>query len=98
MQNAETILDIIRDRGKRTARYGANHWRAGCVEIAHARFGGGLMEKAGASWTSPAAYPTLWGGGGGNAASLPGAKMGGTQERPLTLQRYGETPPSLVPP
>jgi len=34
------------------------HWRAGCKESLHAQFGGGPTEKARATETSPAAYPT----------------------------------------
>ena len=30
------------------------------IESSHARFGGGPTEKARASGTSPAAYPTRW--------------------------------------
>ncbi len=46
MQNAETILGSI------------NHRRAACGESLQARFGGGPTEKARATGTSPAAYPT----------------------------------------
>ena len=59
MQNAETILGSI------------NHRRAACGESLQARFGGGPTEKARATGTSPAAYPTLTGGWGGDSPSLP---------------------------
>ena len=59
MQNAETILGSI------------NHRRAACGESLQARFGGGPTEKARATGTSPAAYPTLRGLGGRKASWLP---------------------------
>ncbi len=58
MQNAETILGSI------------NHRRAACGESLQARFGGGPTEKARATGTSPAAYPTLKASGGPRGPSL----------------------------
>src|SRR4051812_38554308 len=68
MQNAETILGIIRECGvprghpywtaDTTRRLGVNHRRAACGESLQARFGGGPTEKARTTGTSPAAYPT----------------------------------------
>ena len=65
MQNADTKLAVI----------GMSHWRAGCLESLHVRFGRGRMEKdaagcpslpshygltnPGTSRTSPVAYLTL---------------------------------------
>ena len=64
MQNADTKLAVI----------GMSHWRAGCLESLHVRFGRGRMEKdaagcpslpshygltnPGTSRTSPVAYLT----------------------------------------
>jgi hypothetical protein len=46
------------------------HWRAACGESLQARFGGGPTEKARATGTSPAAYPTLKASGGPRGPSL----------------------------
>ena len=68
MQNAETLLAIIRDHPRwtahRTAGLGMNHGRAACRESLQARFGGGPTEKARTTETSPAAYPTRRGADG----------------------------------
>jgi hypothetical protein len=48
MRNAATVLAITH----------YEHWRAGCPESGHVRFGGGPSEKDPISGTSPAAYPT----------------------------------------
>ncbi len=42
MQDAATLLDIGRER---TSVTGTDHWKAVCVEMAHARFGEGRLEK-----------------------------------------------------
>jgi hypothetical protein len=49
MRNAATVLAITH----------YEHWRAGCPESGHVRFGGGPSEKDPISGTSPAAYPTV---------------------------------------
>ncbi|HYS30045.1 MAG TPA: transposase [Candidatus Limnocylindria bacterium] len=74
MQNAETILGSI------------NHRRAACGESLQARFGGGPTEKARATGTSPAAYPTLRGLGGRKASWLPDRFRAGEYDR-KALQR-----------
>ena len=65
MQNAETILDVIR-----TAWCGINHWRAARRESLHTRFGEGPTEKARTSGTSPAAYSTRRGADGKGQGNL----------------------------
>ncbi len=39
MRDADTVLGSIR------TRHGRRHWRAGCADNAHVRFGGGKLEK-----------------------------------------------------
>ena len=55
---------------------GYDHWKAQCGDKSHAAFGEGPTEKGRAHGTSPAAYSTLRGRGGGNAAELPGGEYG----------------------
>ncbi len=49
-----------------------SHWKAGCRESGLSCLGRGRRKRATSRSTSPAAYSTLRGRGGGNVTSLPG--------------------------
>ena len=53
MQNAETVLGVLRERPR------DDHWRAGCLEIGHVRFGGRPRGKGPANSRHLAARSTL---------------------------------------
>ncbi len=56
MRDAETVLAIIRDRGKKSSRE-TNRWRAEYAERRMLRSEGGSWKRA--SGTALAAYPTV---------------------------------------
>jgi hypothetical protein len=73
MRNAETVLAIIH----------YEHWRAGCSEIGHVRFGGGPSEKDQHNWHLVGGLPYHTPGSeggpgkrtGGNTGTAPGAYL-----------------------
>ena len=58
MRNAATVLAIIH----------YEHWRAGCPEIGHVRFGGGPSEKDQLSWHLVGGLPYITSGSAGGRA------------------------------
>src|SRR5258705_2136785 len=58
MQSAETVLDVIRERGRRSHPPGKDRWRAVCWETSPHRSGRGRRKRTRATGTSSAAYFT----------------------------------------
>jgi hypothetical protein len=50
MQNVETVLNVLRDRGTPPRQPRNSHWRARCLESGHDGFGRGPSGKGPAFW------------------------------------------------
>ena len=61
-RNTATVLEIIH----------YEHWRAGCPEIGHVRFGGGPLEKDQHHWYLAGGLPYGQSGSGGGRRVRPG--------------------------